>query len=150
MRVGLVACASQKLRRPAPARELYTSQLFRKSVAYVEPRVDRWLILSALHGTVHPDTVLEPYNLKLGTKQAPPIAEWAQRAAWGLAYHLGDVDEPIEWLVLAGEQYRVVLRYLEPGGLGEFEENYPAEIPMRGMGIGEQLGWLTAQLRQAA
>lgn len=148
MKVGLVACASQKLRRPAPARELYTSQLFRKSVAYVEPRVDRWFILSALHGTVHPDTVLEPYNLKLGTKQAPPIREWAERAAWGLAYQLGDVDEPIEWLVLAGEQYRVMLRCLE--GAKEWEDDCPFHIPMRGLGIGEQLGWLTRRLQEAA
>ncbi|MET1087465.1 MAG: DUF6884 domain-containing protein [Arthrobacter sp.] len=32
--VGLVGCASQKLQRPAPARELYASQLFRKASAY--------------------------------------------------------------------------------------------------------------------
>lgn len=40
--VGLVGCASQKLRRPAPARELYVSQLFRKAFAYAELTFDRW------------------------------------------------------------------------------------------------------------
>lgn len=140
MRVGLVGCAAAKRRSPSPARELYTSQLFRKAVAYVEPRVDRWYILSALHGTVHPDTVLEPYNVKLGTNEAGPVHEWAQRAAWGLAYQLGDVREDIELLVLAGEQYRVMLRYLPVA----------TEVPLEGMGIGQQLGWLTEQLAVAA
>ena len=31
---GLVGCASQKLKRPAPARELYVSKLFKKTSAY--------------------------------------------------------------------------------------------------------------------
>ncbi|WP_328596834.1 riboflavin synthase, partial [Agromyces humi] len=42
--------AAQKLRRPAPARDLYVSQLFRKSSAYVEWNCDAWFILSAKHG----------------------------------------------------------------------------------------------------
>lgn len=56
--VGLVGCASQKLRRPAPARELYASEL--KASAYAETTCDRGYILSTKHGLVHPDAVLEP------------------------------------------------------------------------------------------
>lgn len=58
--VGLVGCASQKLKRPAPARELYVSPLFKKASAYAEATCDRWYVLSAKHGLVHPDAVLEP------------------------------------------------------------------------------------------
>jgi hypothetical protein len=47
--VGLVGCASQKLRRPVPARELYVSQLFKKASAYAEATCDRWYVLSAMH-----------------------------------------------------------------------------------------------------
>jgi hypothetical protein len=64
--VGLVGCAARKLQGPAPARELYVSQLFRKASAYAEATCDRWYILSAKHGLVHPDTVLEPYDVRLG------------------------------------------------------------------------------------
>ena len=39
--VGLVGCASQKLQRRAPARELYVSQLFKKTSAYAELTCDR-------------------------------------------------------------------------------------------------------------
>jgi hypothetical protein len=39
-------------------------------------------------------------------------------------------------VALAGEQYRTALR----------DVPWPVEIPMKGLGIGRQLGWLTAQL----
>jgi hypothetical protein len=66
---------SQKLKRPAPAQELYVSQLFKKASAYTELTCDRWYVLSAMHGLVHPHTVLESYDMRLGThhKTSPPI-----------------------------------------------------------------------------
>jgi hypothetical protein len=76
--VGLVGRASQKLQRPAPARELYVSQLFKKASAYAERTCDRWYILSAKHDLVHPDEVIEPYDVRLGTnhRTTPPIHHW--------------------------------------------------------------------------
>lgn len=138
MKVGLVGCASQKLQRPAPARELYVSQLFRKASAYVEANTDRWYILSAKHGLVHPDTVLEPYDVRFGGKHqrdAGPIWDWADRVAGQLREELADVSD-VELIVLAGEQYRTVL----------YRTHYRATVPMEGMGIGQQLGWLTREL----
>jgi hypothetical protein len=44
--VGLVGWASQNLKRPAPARELYVSQLFKRASAYAELTCDRWYVLS--------------------------------------------------------------------------------------------------------
>lgn len=134
-RVGLVGCASQKLQRPAPARELYCSQLFRKAAAYVEQTCDRWYILSAKHGLVHPDTILEPYNMKLGTKSGPPIYPWADMVRAHLAEELDGVENA-QLVVLAGEQYRIILR----------GSAWPFEVPMVGLGIGEQLGFLTRML----
>lgn len=136
MIIGLVGCAAQKLKRPAPARDLYVSQLFRKSSAYVEQHADRWFVLSAKHGLVHPDTTLEPYNVRLGVN-AGPIWTWADRVANQLREVLEGTVTDIELLVLAGEQYRTVLRKLT---------EYPAVVPMAGLGIGEQLGWLTREL----
>lgn len=52
--VGLVGCTSQKLKRPAPARELYVSSLFKKASAFAERSCDRWYVLSAKHGLLHP------------------------------------------------------------------------------------------------
>lgn len=105
--VGLVGCVSQKLRRPAPARELYVSQLFKKASAYAEETCDRWYILSAKHGLVHPDDVREPYDVKLGTnaRTSPPIHQWAATVREQLTAELAGVEN-LKLVVLAGEQYR--------------------------------------------
>jgi hypothetical protein len=132
--VGLVACAGQKLQHPAPARELYVSQLFRKASAYAEASCDRWYILSAKHGLLDPDDVLEPYDLRLGTPAAPPVREWAAKVRGQLEAELAGLD--VTLIVLAGEQYRTALQ----------GSPWPYEVPMKGLGIGRQLGWLTAQL----
>lgn len=136
MRVGLVGCAAAKLSRPAPASQLYTSQLFRKASAYAAATCDRWFILSAEHGLVHPDTVLAPYDAKLGTKSGPPIHEWAARVRVQLDDELRQLGDDVELLALAGEQYRIALR-------GSMR---PVTVPMLGMGIGQQLAYLTRQL----
>ena len=138
--VGLVGCASQKLKRPAPARELYVSQLFKKASAYAEVTCDRWYVLSAKYGLVHPDQVIEPYDMRLGAnaRTSPPIHQWAARVRAQLDVELAGIDD-ITLVALAGEQYRTVL-------LGS---RWPYEVPMKGLGIGQQLGWLTAQLAAA-
>jgi hypothetical protein len=137
--IGLVGCAAAKLSRPAPARDLYTSQLFRKASAYAEANSDRWYILSAKHGLVSPDTVLEPYDMKLGHKSGPPIWAWAQMVADQLGNAVLARNIHPELLVLAGEQYRTFLRFTD----------YPARVPMQSMGIGQQLGYLTKELTLA-
>lgn len=138
--VGLVGCAAAKLSRPAPARELYTSQLFRKAAAYAEQNSDRWYVLSAKYGLVHSETVIEPYDMKLGHKSGPSIWEWATRVHDQLETELWQQGIPLaELLILAGEQYRTFLR------LG----NWPRRVPMEGLGIGQQLSYLTNALTLA-
>jgi hypothetical protein len=135
--IGLVGCASQKLNRPAPARELYVSQLFKKASAYAEATCDRWYVLSAKHGLVHPDTVLEPYDVRLGTnhRTSPPIHTWAAGVRGQLDAELAGLEN-VTLVALAGEQYRTAVR----------DSRWPVLVPMKGLGIGQQLGWLTGQL----
>jgi hypothetical protein len=136
-KIGLVACSAGKLDRPAPARDLYTSQLFRKASAYAAATCDRWYILSAKHGLVTPDEILEPYDLRLGSKDpaVPSIDAWAQRVRDQLRDELSSVPGVL-LVALAGKQYRTALR---PG-------EWPFAIPMEGLGIGQQLGYLTREL----
>ncbi|MFF2244294.1 DUF6884 domain-containing protein [Arthrobacter sp. NPDC058130] len=133
----MVACAAAKLDRPDPARELCVSQLFRKASAYAEATCDRWYILSAKHGLVHPDTIIEPYDVRLGarTPGAPPVHGWAARVRDQLAAEFAGL-EGVTIVALAGEQYRTALQ----------DVPWPVEVPMKGLGIGQQLGWLTRQL----
>lgn len=92
--VGLVGCASQKLQRRAPAREHYVSQLFKKASAYAELTCDRWYILSAKHGLVRPDEIIEPYDMRLGTndRTSPPIHSWATGVRDQLDIELADLE----------------------------------------------------------
>ena len=140
-RVGLVGCASTKLGRPAPARELYVSQLFKKASAYAAQTCDRWYILSAKHGLVHPDQLLDPYDQRLGITALgqEPIHNWADRVRVQLAAELSAIPR-VTLVILAGAQYQTVARPCQ----------WPFEIPMKGLGIGQQLGYLTKRLGVAA
>lgn len=135
-RIGLVSCASTKLSRPAPARELYTSPLFRKASAYAELTCESWYILSAKHGLLHPDEVVEPYDVNLATT-SPALHRWADGVRRQLATELADTPQVV-LVTLAGARYQTVLRPCQ----------WPFQIPMKGLGIGQQLGWLTTQLAQ--
>lgn len=104
MRVGLIACAATKLDRPAPARELYRSQLFVAAMTWMtkEGRVDAWGILSARHGLVMPDDVLEPYDQSLADMTS------AQRAIWATATHTAIVarwGRDAIYMCVLGEHY---------------------------------------------
>lgn len=58
----LVGCVATKVSHPAPARELYASELLRGRQRCAERSGKPWVILSARHGVVDPDTVLAPYE----------------------------------------------------------------------------------------
>ncbi|HYW93073.1 MAG TPA: hypothetical protein VFA95_11560 [Gammaproteobacteria bacterium] len=130
-KVVLIACAAKKRERPAPARELYQSSLFRLSLAYAERlRPDAIHILSAKHGLVDLDQLLAPYDLTLNALPYRSVKAWAQGALEELAdrYELArDV-----FVFLAGTKYR---KYLIP-------ELAHAEVPLEGLTIGRQLRWL--------
>jgi hypothetical protein len=151
VKVGFVACSALKLDRPARAADLYTSPLFRLSVRWLTEKwgAHRWYVLSARHGLVAPETVLEPYDQTLAKSSK------AERAAWGEM-----VAEQVyrewrksgsEWLmqVLAGKSYcdpldRALHAKVNPrtviSHLG-FDE------PLRGKTIGGRLQWLSEKLK---
>lgn len=66
----VVPCGGEKLSRAAPARDLYVGQMFRNTLgaalAEAEGTDAEILVLSALHGLVRLDQVLEPYDVRMG------------------------------------------------------------------------------------
>ena len=66
MTIAIVACGQSKTDYPAPARELYTSSTFRLNLAAAEAIAGRVLVLSARHGLVELDQVLDPYDTTWG------------------------------------------------------------------------------------
>ena len=73
--VTLITCVSSKRPEILPAKELYDSPYFAAMKRYAKARGYPWFILSAKHGLVEPETVLEPYDERgLTVKQSQEIA----------------------------------------------------------------------------
>ncbi len=139
MKIGLVGCGARKLGRPAPARELYTGTLFRLASAYAERTCDEWYVLSALHGLVHPDEVLSPYDLALNDVPVAGRWAWAAGVLDGLET-LGLCREDTHWMVLAGRAYR---EFLTPDLRGT------VDVPLDGLRIGQQIARLKKLLEES-
>jgi hypothetical protein len=131
--IALVACVGKKLDHPAPAADLYQSAWFRKARRYAEAAGDLWYILSARYCLTKPDQMIEPYNVTLNDKSRQARQVWAA----DVANHLKIVDPPpCQVVILAGLRYREFLVPLLR------HDGYAVEVPMAGLGIGQQLAWL--------
>ena len=75
-----LSCSKSKLNNKAPARELYTGQLFKKAVTWAERHGHHWFVISALHGLVRADQELDPYNFTVKDwRGARERESWAHR-----------------------------------------------------------------------
>lgn len=98
-----------------------------------------WYILSALHGLVAPDDVIEPYEQTLATMSAVQRRAWGKRVISQLVERGYTQSSPI--VLLAGARYRQPLA----SWLGT-----SAVVPMTRLGIGQQLAWLSDPVRRTA
>jgi len=128
----LIACASQKLTEAAPAGSIYVSQLFRLSLGFAQRnRPDAIHILSARHGLLGLDQVIEPYEETLNGKSTADLQAWADRVRDQMP--AAGCDPQRDYFVfLAGRNYR---RFLQP-------HLARCDVPMQGLGIGRQLSFL--------
>lgn len=130
--IVLVACVSLKIETKAAARDLYCSPWFIKARKYAERFGDKWFILSSLHGLLAPEQVIEPYEQTLYTARKPERDAWAANVARGINSTIAPGSTII---ILAGKIYRESLVHL-------LKERFSLEIPMQGLGIGQQLQFL--------
>ena len=137
--VGLISCVSKKRPYAAEAKNFYDSALFTKSREFVEQRCDSWFILSAKYGLVEPSEVIEPYEETLNNKSRREREEWAE-GVWEVLRHRLRPDDHVT--ILAGERYRENLVPLM------VEYGCQVDVPMKGLGIGRQLQWLSRHLVQ--
>ena len=68
-----VACVWPKRATAARAKDLYRSDWFLKARACAEAVGSCWFILSAEYGLVHPDEMIEPYEMTLDTMGAARV-----------------------------------------------------------------------------
>jgi hypothetical protein len=132
--VVLVSCSSRKTSRPAAAKDLYTSALFRRKRAYAEESGAPWFILSAEHALVAPDEWLSPYDRYL------PETPRSFRAAWGAW-----VAERLELLVgpLKGLEIEIHASAAYAQAVSPFLVAKEAVVtrPLAGLRQGEQLAF---------
>ena len=130
----LIAGTKTKLTTAAPARELYTGSLFRKARAYADQSGVPWFIISAEHGLVRGENVLEPYDCSQGDQSARARRLWAARVAAQLEQAVGPLSsKTIEGD--AGSRYTAPLREeLSARGATMTE-------PLAGLGLGQRLAW---------
>ena len=132
--IVLVGCAKSKVSRPSAARSLYQSALFDKRRSHAEARARAWYVLSAEHGLVHPDTLLEPYDVALTEQPEDYRRAWGQWVVAKLRQLEGDLRQRhIE--IHAGQAYAApLLPLLRAAGAH-------AVHPVSGLRRGEQLAW---------
>ncbi len=140
-RIALVSCCGEKLAHAAPARQLYRSQLFRKSAAWVEQQGLEWFVLSAAYGLIKPDDQLAPYDKSAARMSTEERAAWAREVALQLDARFADNPE-LEIVLLAGQAYTGWIPLVS--GFARVEQ------PLEGMQIGERLRWLTERLHDGA
>ncbi|MFE0765398.1 DUF6884 domain-containing protein [Streptomyces smyrnaeus] len=124
--VYVIPCSGMKLDHAAPARELYVGSYHKscwRAAAALAGDDGLILVLSARHGLVTLDEVLEPYDTRFGDRGAVSTLLLTAQAR-----NLG-IEHAREVTVLAGGAYVQAVRKVWPH----------AKAPLAGLGIGKQL-----------
>jgi hypothetical protein len=138
--VHLVACTKTKTAHAAPAAELYCSPWFKKARAYAAGQPGPWFILSAAHGLLEPQAIIHPYDTSLHAMNTSQRRQWARRVHHQLLARRLVPCLGTRLVFLAGDLYRRdLVHWFTYGGRN------PAmvDVPLQGLGLGEQLAWLT-------
>lgn len=142
----LIGCGRSKRPSRERAADLYTGSLFVARRGYAEDREQQgcsWFIVSAQHGLIGPDVVIDSYDASMEDLAEVDAAGWALGVVQALLSELDDFA-PLKLCrieIHAGADYAEPLqRVLNAIGIS-------AARPVEGLGIGEQLAWY-AQARR--
>lgn len=130
--ICLVSCVAKKLDGAHPAHILYSpSTFFKAQQSYAESHADSWLILSALHGVVHPTDIIEKYNMTLKNMKKPDRMMWGEK----VIHQLNNIIQDERLIVLAGKAYKDPIQ--------QWLDTHDVDYPLVGVGgIGSQVQWL--------
>jgi len=135
--VTLIACSANKLAHPAPAKELYTGQLFQKARVLTENCSDQYFILSALHGLLNPEKIIAPYNYTLKNLNQRERNGWGDRIVRDTLWR---IPANSRITLLAGNDY------CNPIEAKLRQKGFYVTRPLKGLPIGKQLQTLTRML----
>jgi len=131
--IALVGCVSKKVTHPAPAGELYASTLFKREREWATARCDKWFILSAKHGLLRPERVIEPYDETLKGQSAARKQVWSARVLEQLV---------AEFKRLTGLHFEIYAGadYYDYGLIhGLMRAGATDNLPWEGLGLGQRV-----------
>lgn len=139
-RLLILGCGAEKtptVDGPIPAKDLYTGTLFRARRKYAEASGAKWMILSAQHGLIGPETPVLYYDRRIDDLTADDRSDLQASIIKELIALFGS-EEAIEGKIVemhAPAQYVELVR--------EVVEDFRPEIetPLEGLGIGEQMAF---------
>lgn len=132
MRIALISCTKTKQDTKCIAKDMYMkSTLFSKTLRYVLSKdYNDWYILSAKYGLLDKNKIIEPYDKTLYKMKKSEIIQWSNNVFIEIMNL--EVDE-IDFY--AGKKYReYLIHLLENNGI-------KCNVPLEGLGIGEQLAF---------
>ncbi|HTX52459.1 MAG TPA: hypothetical protein VMD08_03575 [Candidatus Baltobacteraceae bacterium] len=110
---------------------------------YVWSPGDAWYVLSAKHGLVEPDRILEPYEQTLKGASCQERRDWSRRVLRDLRQRVGSLNGTVAE-IHAGNEYRAY-------GLvdGLIAEGAQVEVPVAGLPLGKQLAFYRRRAQES-
>ena len=141
IKICLISCVSQKTNYPTKCKDLYISPLFKKTWNYVTgiEKPQGVYILSALHGLIRYDVMVEPYDKTLLDMSKNESLEWAEKVKKQITETFvkdGRTLEDYQFQIFAGSKYYENLLDFFPN----------KELVFGSLPIGKRLGALTRAL----
>ena len=111
--LAIVPCGKSKiwsrnfLAGPTPAKDAYVSPLFKLHRRYAESFATEWRILSAWHGFLHPEQLIEDYEAKFLPSDLKPKNWWRLE---GLCHQARRLPQYEHVILLGGRLYRDIAK----------------------------------------
>ena len=109
--VFLVSCGKTKQKSTVPAKDLYISNRFKRERASVEATGCPWFVISAKHGLLAPDKIIEPYDKTLKGATLEERREWAGKVKGQMDDNLPDGE--IIVILAEKDYYEDLIPYLK-------------------------------------
>lgn len=133
-----LSCVSEKASSRCKAKDMYISDLFKKSYEYAKSlNPDKIYILSAKYHLLNLNKEIEPYNLTLKDMGVEKRKKWADEVIKEMKD--AHIDFDAKTYFFAGEDYIEFLR-----------DYFPNKVEIyKGKPIGEILHWLSMKMNKA-
>lgn len=137
--IVLIACGKEKRKEASKAKDLYQGSYFKKTLKYAYILSKKYkadiYILSAKHGLLELDTIINPYNFTLNDVDERYKKNWSYRVIKELNKKIKKTDRVI---FLAGRSYNKYLKMYYKNNLE----------PLEGLRIGEKMKRLNELIKE--